>query len=475
MMPLMNSDSIDGRKDIPVKPEIGLITTMSPDETWPRAVVDKVTSDHEKAERALTGLGFSVIKAGPSPSRTKEEMERDGKALRDGGAEVVVLYVGTWTYSNIAVHLSSVVDVPILVWTDSGAGNVGIVGGAIARGALDEVGHTVTLVHGGFEDAEVLEKIRVWCTGSAGAVRLRGTTLGVGGSRCMGMYTAHIDPSEIRKKFRVDVDGWDEIAVIERSKEIPEERVAEFLDWMEQTFGGIEARTEAVDAQIRMYIALKELIDSKGYDSIAVKCLPHLPSAHTTFCLAHSLLNDTSDAYGEKEPFICGCEADVNGTLTMQMMKNVSGNPVLFADFLRYEEEENLVTLCNCGSQPTDFAPSKKEVCWVPEGLQEFTWKIGGCCPQYVARSGKVTMARLGRIDGEYIMLLLKGEAREFPREKLNEINPQQPQAFIRLGCSQEGFVENLRCNHIHVTYGDYIEELKVLCRTLGIRPIIPQ
>jgi L-fucose isomerase len=85
-----------------------------------------------------------------------------------------------------------------------------------------------------------------------------------------------------------------------------------------------------------------------------------------------------------------------------------------------------------------------------------------------------VTMARLGRIAGEYVMLILSGEAKEYPREKLAEINPQQPQAFVQLDCSPQEFIAELRCNHIHVVYGHYVRELEVLCRVLGIRPIVP-
>jgi len=146
----------------------------------------------------------------------------------------------------------------------------------------------------------------------------------------------------------------------------------------------------------------------------------------------------------------------------------------MFADFLSFEEEKNPVTLCNCGSQPTDMAPSKKDVHWVHEGLQAFKWVIGGCCPQYVAKPGKVTMAMLGRIAGQYVMLILLGEARAFPRGKLAEINAQQPQAFVELACRPEEFVAELRCNHIHLVYGAFVAELEVRCRTLGIRAIVP-
>jgi L-fucose isomerase len=454
--------------------KVGLVTTMSLDTTWPDEVVSQVEGFHAQARLALESLNFNVIVATDGLSRTKADMLQHGEELRRRGIEVLVVYVGTWTYSNMTVELAAQVGVPLVVWTYSGPGNLGIVGGAIARGALDEVGHMTTLVYGDFDDEAALTQLKNWCTGCAAFTRLKGQTLGIGGSRCMGMYTSHVDPSEIKQKFGVDIDGWEQAAFLDRARAVPDKDAAEFLKWMRREFGAIEAKDEVMLAQIKMYLALRNLIREQGYDFIAVKCLPELPSIHTTFCLAHALLNDTSDAAGTKEPFVCACESDSNGALTMQILKHVSGKPVLFADFLGYVQDENQVTLCNCGSQPTDFAPSRKEVHWVSEGLLEFEWKIGGCCPQYVARPGKVTLARLGRINGEYIMLIMTGQALTYPREKLAEVNPQQPQAYIKLDCRPENFIAELRCNHIHVVYGDYRETLKVFCRAAGVRAIVP-
>jgi len=456
-----------------MKPKVGLITTMAPGSTWPDEVVNKVKRDYKEAKTALETVRMEVITASDDISRTNEEMTRHGKILRNQDIEVLVVYVGTWTYSNTTVNLARIVGVPVIIWTYSAPGNIGIVGGAIARGALDEVGITNTLIYGDFDDKKTLKKLHTWCVGCAAAMKLRGTTLGMGGSRSMGMYTTHVDPSEISKKFGIDIAGWDQGVLIEKSKEIPDDRAYEFYAWMKEEFGQIKAKEEVMIAQIKMYLALKDLVKEKEYDFVCVKCMPDLPSYHTTFCVAHAFLNDKSDAYGEKESIVCGCEADVNGAITMQMLKNICGGPTMFADFLLYNERENMVTLCNCGSQPTDFARSRKDVHWVHERLVEFDWKIGGASPQYVAKPGKVTMARLGRIDGEYIMLVLAGEAVTYPREKLAEVNPQQPQAFIKLNCEPDDFIGELRANHIHVAYGDHIKELEVLCKVLGIRPII--
>ena len=135
----------------------------------------------------------------------------------------------------------------------------------------------------------------------------------------------------------------------------------------------------------------------------------YMPAVHTTFCLAISLLSDRSDHSGPKESMVCGCEADINATLTMQMMKTTNGGPVMFTDVLKLYYEKNEIGLANCGSSATDFAASRKQVFWVKEGLLEFDWKLGGTCPQYVTRAGRITLGRLSRVDGDYVLLLGAG------------------------------------------------------------------
>lgn len=70
-------------------------------------------------------------------------------------------------------------------------------------------------------------------------------------------------------------------------------------------------------------------------------------------------------------------------------------------------------------------------------------------------------------------MLITSGDTVEYPREKLKEINPQHPQSYVRMDCNLDTFVENLRCNHIHFVFGDFVEEMKIACWVLGIRPIV--
>ena len=452
---------------------VGLITVMSQDNTWPDSFIRKFQGNHEQALAALKGLGFEVLTASGELGRTWRQMVEQSTALRAKGIDVLVLYIPDWSWASNAAVGGLNAGVPVIVWSDAHPDQNGIVGAAIIRGALDEVGVKNRIVHGRPEDPKTLKTLAMLCRGIACATKLRNTRIGIGGSRCMGMSTAHVDPSELMKRFGCDIDGWEQVDLLRRAEQVAEADVERMLGWLRKEYGRIDAKEEVIRAQVRMYLALVELVGQKQYDAVCVKCLPELPACHTTFCLAIALLNDRSDHRGPKESVVCGCEADVNGTLTMQLMKTLNGGPVMFTDVLKLDYSKNEIGMANCGSSATDFAKSRKDVYWVKEGLLEFDWKLGGACPQYITRAGRITMARLSRIDGDYVMLITGGETVEYPREKLKEINPQHPQSWVRMDVRLDTLLENLRCNHIHFVFGDFVKELEVACWTLGIRPIV--
>lgn len=450
---------------------VGLISTMAPDETWAESVLKRVAATHNVVKRILEGMGFAVVDEGPL-HRTYGEMLTAGRSLRARGINALVIYVGTWTYSNCAVAAALEADVPVIIWGDATPGTCGLVGGVVARGGMAEYGIHAHLVYGPFDDIKTREKVKTLLNASCAARGLRGQILGVGGGRSMGMVTAVCDPNEVRRRFGVEVDSFEQMELIDRAEGIDGERVYSFLNWMKATFGEIVAKEEALIKQIRLYFALKELMKERNYDFVALKCLPELPGLYTTFCLAHAIMGDAQDDQGEKERYVVACEADINGALTMQIMKMLVDGPVLFTDLTEYDFANDILTTCNCGSQPTDFARCKRDVRWEKEGVHEFRWKHGGTCPQHVACDGKATVARLSRESGKYEMLIAPAEVVEMPREKLRETIWERPHTFLRLNCDRDRFFEAVRSNHLHMVYGDCIDELIEVCDVLGIKAV---
>lgn len=451
---------------------IGLISTMSSDNTWPQEVVDRVASTHTVLKGILEEMDFTVFDEG-NLLRSYKEMLAAGGSLKARGIKALVIYVGTWTYANSAAAAALEADVPVLIWGDATKDALGLVGGAIVRGAMAEFGVHANLIYGAFDDAATLAEVKCLLDAACAARGLRGQVLGVGGGRSMGMITAVVDPNEVRVKFGIEIDNFEQFDVIKRAEAIADDSARAFLNWMRERYGKIVPVEEVMLRQIKLYLAVRDFCVEKGYDLVAMKCLPELPSMYTTFCVAHAMFGDAQDAFGPKTRMVFSCEADLNAALTMQMMLLLTGGPVMFTDVIEYDFVDGLLYTCNCGSTPTDFAGKPKDVEWQIEGVHEFNWCCGGTCPQLIAKAGDATIARLYRNAGAYEMFIAKVEVVAESKERLKEFLWERPHAFMKLNCDRGNFFRSLRSNHIHLAYGDWIPHLQELCAILGIKPVV--
>lgn len=455
---------------------IAILSLISADCDTVPAMNAKARQFHNMGAHVLEELGFRTIRPN-GPTRTSVEAVRHFRLMEDAGAEAVVLYIADWSYSTTAaIGALRSNRLPLILWTNAQPDCAGLIGAAITKGGLNEVGLDAPLVYGNFDDEGTHRDLKTYCNGAAAAARLRGMRYGLGGTRSLEMLTSVVDPNVWLTKFGIDVDGFDELDVAERAKSVPNRDILRHKKWLKQTFGRVEVADIIVEMNIRLYLALKEVIAEKKFDFISVKCLPVMPSIMTSFCLAHALLGDAVDADGPKERMICGCESDSNGALTMQMMKNVDDQAIGFADVRHLDPDGNILRISNCGAQATELARCPKDIHWVRHGLQELPWKHGGMCPQCVSKPGVVTLARLARIQGRYIMMISGGEALDRPRAALKETYwGFSPHTFIRLNAPTNVFVNQLRSNHIHLMYGDWLRDLVHLCRVLEIEPVIPE
>ena len=86
---------------------------------------------------------------------------------------------------------------------------------------------------------------------------------------------------------------------------------------------------------------------------------------YCTQCISAAFMNDPYDWEGPKEPTVFACEADSDAGLTMQMLKLLTDEPVVFMDVRHWDAERGVMVFCNCGSnrpitrpEPTTIAPT---------------------------------------------------------------------------------------------------------------------
>ena len=360
-----------------------------------------------------------------------------------------------------------------------GAGN----GRDVGRfGRLDQLGRQYHRVWGKIEDAAVLGQVMSYVKASAAIKKLKGQTYGLFGGRPLGMYTAVSNLDQWQRMFGLDVEHVEQEDVVRCSREVDSAKVDRALIWLEKHVGHIKydgkaLTPEKLKLQIRSYYAYRRIIDERGLDFVGTKAHGDLTDTFVTLDVAEAFLNDPYDWDGPHEPIVAATEADMDGALTMQLFKHLTGLPVLFADVRHYDRDDNVWYFSNSGTHATYFAGKSmdpvenlKHVTFYPEVSY---YPAGGASVHHFAAPGEVTLARLARKDGQYHLAIVPAEFIAFPREialaKGAATTPEWPIAFARLRVAAETFLESFPCNHIHGVYGNCVNELMHIARILGI------
>jgi L-fucose isomerase len=204
---------------------------------------------------------------------------------------------------------------------------------------------------------------------------------------------------------------------------------------------------------------------------VGVKCQPELSDGYVSQCVAHTLMNGRLDADGAKPATVHACESDADGALTMQILHLLTGgHPVALLDVRWLNQSTGLWTLANCGATAAAFCASPAD----PTGLSAihlvphaFGQGGGGALSAVIAPQS-VTLARLCRRDGAYWMAIVSGCTEYATREDRALTTPAFPQAFLRTTAGRD-FILEYGSNHLHLTSGEYVEELVAFCRQAGI------
>jgi L-fucose isomerase len=296
------------------------------------------------------------------------------------------------------------------------------------------------------------------------------------------MLTAVANQDEWLSKFGIDVEHVEQYDIVRYAEHVDGAKVEHALAWLEKHVGNIAydgkiLTPDKLRLQIRSYYAIRQIIDEKQLDFVGFKAHGDLTDHFVTMDVAEAFLNDPYDWDGAHEPIVAATEADMDGALTMQLFKYITGETVLFADVRHYDAEDDVWYFANSGTHATFFAGRSQDpavnlakVSFFPEVSY---YPAGGASVQHFAAPGKITLARLARKHGKYWLAIVPAEFVEFPEEiaraKAATTTPEWPHAFTRLAVSPDEFLSSYPCNHIHGCYGDWVDELLNVAQILNI------
>jgi L-fucose isomerase len=454
------------------QPKVGFITFSQKAEHYIEAgsgegkeayPVDRSVMLHSKALNALKGIGGFEVLYNKEVAWDPQSALNQAREIEARGADCMIYMVGGWVFANQAVWVFKNIHLPSCLWAHTDKRSYAFVGSIVSHGALDNFGIKHEYFFGEHTEKSLLEKIVKFIRAATAVKRLDNQIMANIGGRCMGMVNSEADPVQVRNLFGVEIYHIDQGTLINRAMKMSNVTINSKVDLIKKEFGKIGVNEEKLYQSAALYLAIKdEMLHQQIYFG-ALKCQPELAGSYCSGCLAVSLLND--------ELINMSCESDINAAITMRILTLLSGQSSFFADAEHIDFKNNILHLFNCGGSPSCLAPSKKEVNLLPP--PDYMGTAGGVNTQFCCREGDVTIARLDRIAGKYVMLLFKGFSSYIKPEKFKNTVAQWPHAFIKLEFDAMRLFPQLRSEHIHMVYGNYTEELACICRLLGIEAII--
>jgi hypothetical protein len=233
----------------------------------------------------------------------------------------------------------------------------------------------------------------------------------------------------------------------------PGEATAVAETWRRESRDTKGPSPEALQASAATYLAMKEIMERKGATAMTINCLEITQTRKfagrvSNPCMGMQTLRD--------QGIPAGCEMDIPGLLSMILLGHLSRRPAFLGNIVQANPAENLIKMSHC-ILPTRMYGFDSDP--LPFTLCDFHGKPGVTTFTRVPGGETVTIARVRRnmermtaCSGE----LVSCEDTEFCRNTLG----------VRIAHVRR-FVEEAEGNHHALVFGNWMEELELLCNVL--------
>lgn len=423
--------------------------------------------------QALTRAGLKVVRHELVVASKSEAIAALQRMKNDAQVDAVILFSGTWVW---AAHLVGAVrdyaatGKGVLLWTHPGSQGWRPVGGLVMHGGLLEIGLPHKFVYGSADDAATTDKIVSFARAAALKSWLNLSTLGAFGGRGMGQTCGAADPSQWMRMFGIDIDSRDTSELIRTAESISTEKIDKLVPRLLQLFGKAPERSVVNERSIRLYLALKEVVEREEFDFYTIQSFPGLGDDYTATCFAQSMMLE--DGHGTSTL------GDFNTALTVLLLTQLSKERVYYGDLQHVDVQKKEIKIIGDGACPPSLAGKLGPAGFAEHGIPT-EGEAGGLSVKLICKVGEGVLARLGRVNGEFQMVITRATVFEPPAQqlktRLNECGiPFWPHGFVTAHCDLDQLLQHWTNEYACLGYGSHLYAgLEDFCNMTGIRPIL--
>jgi L-fucose isomerase-like protein len=428
----------------------------------------------KNAKQALTQAGVKVLEHDVVIASKEEARIAMKKMKENDEVDAIVLFSGTWVW---AAHLVAAIrdyaatGKAVLLWTHPGSQGWRPVGGLVLHGGLLEIGVPHKFVYGEAEDPDTVEKIVSYARAAHLKNFLNLSTMGTFGGRGMGQTCGAADPSQWMRMFGVDIDSRDTTELVRAAENISSEELAQLQPRLKKLFGAAPESNRVNERSQRLYLALKKVVEKENFDFYTIQSFPGLGDDYTATCFAQSMMLE--DGHGTSTL------GDFNTALTVLLLTKLSKERVYYGDLQHVDKKRKEIKIIGDGACPPSLASKLGPAGFSEHGIPT-EGEAGGLSVKLICKVGEGVLARLGRVNGEFQMVITRATVFEPPKDqvknRLEECGiPFWPHGFVTAHCDMEKMLENWTNEYACLGYGaDLYPTLIDFCELTGIKPILP-
>jgi len=427
----------------------------------------------QRAKSALVTAGLKVVEHGIVVA-TKEEARAAFKRMKcDDAIDAVVLFSGTWVWAAhlvAAIRDYSACGKGLLLWTHPGSQGWRPVGGLVLHGGLLEIGVPHRFVYGSLEEPDTVSKIVSYAQASHLKNFLNMSTIGTFGGRGMGQTCGAADPSQWMRMFGIDIDSRDTTELKQAAEGISSAELDQLRPRLKQLFGKEPERNAVTERSMRLYLALKKVVAKEKFDFYTIQSFPGLAGDYSATCFAQSMMLE--DGVGTSTL------GDFNTALTVLLLGKLSKERVYYGDLQHIDKRTREIKIIGDGACPPSLASKLGPAGFSEHGIPT-EGEAGGLSVKLICKVGEGVLARLGRVNGAFQMVITRASIFEpAPNQiesRLNECGiPFWPHGFVTAHSDIEVLLQHWTNEYACLGYGaDLYPALRDFCELTGIKPIL--
>jgi L-fucose isomerase-like protein len=428
----------------------------------------------QRSKDALKKAGCKLITHDVVIASKEEAVTVMHRMKHDEEIDAVVLFSGTWVW---AAHLVGAIrdyastGKGVLLWTHPGSQGWRPVGGLVMHGGLLEIGVPHKFVYGAADDPQTMSKILSYARAAHLKSGLNLSTIGTFGGRGMGQTCGVADPSQWMRMFGIDIDSRDTAELVRAAQAITPAEIAGVSPRLEKLFSKAPDPTVVNERSIRLYLALKKVVAKEEFDFYTIQSFPGLGDDYSATCFAQSMMLE--DGYGTSTL------GDFNTALTVILLTSLSKERVYYGDLQHIDLKSKEIKIIGDGACPPSLASKLGPAGFAEHGIPT-EGEAGGLSVKLICKVGEGVLARLGRVNGEFQMVITRAAVFEPPADqidrRLHECGiPFWPHGFVTAHCDIDVLLQNWTNEYACLGYGsDLYPALVDFCEITGIKAVLP-